>query len=48
MVSTELDDDDKARGYAAGATAYVGKPVPAGVLDSLAKTLTATLAETPR
>ena len=39
MVSTELDAEDMDRGYACGATAYLGKPVAADVLESLAQTL---------
>jgi two-component system, chemotaxis family, chemotaxis protein CheY len=36
MVSTEIDPADEQRGYAAGATAYLGKPVAPDVLTSLA------------
>ena len=43
MVSTELDADDKTRGYTSGATAYLGKPVPPDVLESVADALTQTL-----
>jgi two-component system chemotaxis response regulator CheY len=39
MVSTELDQEDMDRGYACGATAYLGKPVAGDVLESLAHTL---------
>jgi two-component system chemotaxis response regulator CheY len=44
MVSTELDPEDMDRGYACGATAYLGKPVAEDVLESLAQTLTKALA----
>ena len=36
MVSTEIDAADELRGYASGATVYLGKPVAPEMLASLA------------